>query len=40
MKQVRIPIPEVSSVMNSVSNATTTWEEILAKYPEQNASEE
>ena len=39
MKQVRIPISELPQVMISVANATLSWSDVLAKYPEQAAKE-
>ena len=39
MKQVRIPISELPQVMISVANATLSWADVLAKYPEQAAKE-
>ena len=34
MKQVRIPIDELSSTINDLSKNLTTWDEVKEKYPD------
>jgi glycyl-tRNA synthetase len=33
MAQVRVPIPEVPTVIRALVLGTTSWEEVEAKYP-------
>jgi hypothetical protein len=31
--QVRLPVPEVASVVRALIDGTTAWSEVTAKYP-------
>ena len=37
MAQVRVPIPEVPTVIRALVNGTLSWEEVESKFPKQEA---
>lgn len=37
MAQVRVPIPEVPTVIRALVLGSTSWQEVEAKYPKQEA---
>ena len=40
MKQIRLPVEEVASVLNEVVKERTCWEDLLAKYPQVTVAED
>ena len=40
MKQIRLPVEDVASVLNEVVKERTNWDALLAKYPQVTVAEE
>ena len=40
MKQIRLPLDEVASVLNEVVKERTCWDALMAKYPQVTVAED